>query len=315
VIGSRVSLVPPAPRAAFLCIGAAVLLGGVTAAAGAKEMLPFAVLPLAIGLLLLFGGDRRFLARFTPAAVEIARPKQSIPYSSIHEVRPIVPLGAARPRSFPIEIVHQGGSITFPATLTAPSERVYAFLRGHLADRTPRDLPEAMSTYQREQEQSFGADRVFCYGGRRGPFRHDAPRWRAAGYGLLITAALWATLAFFRPGAEGWYVGAGLAAFIGALCLVAAWRGSGGGADPTRTSGAALVISPLGLAMEQGPLNGHLTWQQIRKVSVQVPGKGITVTRTVPGISVEVEGATFVITDSYDRPLPEIHERIVKYWR
>lgn len=315
MIGSRVSLVPPAPKAAFLCIGAAVALGGAAAAVGANEMIPFAVLPLVIGLCLLFGDDRRFLARFTPGAVEIARPKQSIPYTSIHEVRPIAPLGAPRPRSFPIEIVHQRGSVTFPATLSAPSERVYAFLRGHLADKPPRALPEAMATYQQEQEQSFGADRVFCYGGRRGPFRHDAPRWSAAGKGLLISAAAWAVLAFVRPGAGGWYIGAGLAVVIGGLCLLAAWRGSGGGVDPTRTSGAALVISPLGLAMEQGPLNGHLTWQQIRKVSTQVPGKGITMTRTLPGIAVEVEGATFVITDSYDRPLSEIHERIVRYWR
>lgn len=315
MIGSRVSLVPPAPRAAFFCIGAAVALGGVVAAVGANEMIPFAVPPLVIGLCLLFGADRRFLARFTPGAVEIARPKQSIPYTSIHEVRPIAPLAGPRPRSFPIEVVHQRGSLTFPATLTAPSERVYAFLRGHLADRPPRALPAAMATYQEEQEESFGADRVFCYGGRRGPFRHDAPRWSAAGKGLLITAAAWAVLAFVRPGAGGWSIAAGLALVIGGLCLLAAWRGSGGGVDPAKTSGAALVISPLGLAMEQGPLNGHLTWQQIRKVTVQVPGKGITVARTEPGIAVEVEGATFVITDTYDRPLSEIHERIVKYWR
>jgi hypothetical protein len=313
VIGSRVSLVPPAPRAAFFCIGAALALGGVMAWARMNEALPFAVLPLVIGLCLLIGDDRRFLARFTPTAVEIARPKQSIPYTSIHEVRPIAPLGAPRPRSFPIEIVHRRGSVTLPATLTAPSERVYAFLRGHVTDTTPPTLPEAMAKYRAEQEQSFGADRVFSYGGRRGPFRQDATRWTAVGRGTLITAALWAVFAFVRPGAEGWYVGAALAAFIGGVCLVAAWLG-GRGADPNKTSGAALVISPLGLAMEQGPLNGHLTWQQIRKVSVQVPGKGITVTRTVPGIAIDVEGATIVITDTYDRPLPEIHERIVKYW-
>jgi hypothetical protein len=283
--------------------------------AGANELIPFAVLPLVVGLCLLFGDDRRFLARFTPGAVEIARPAQSIPYSSILEVRPIAPLGAVRPRSFPIEVVHQGGSVTFPAALSAPSERVYAFLRGHLPESPPRALPEAMATYQREQEQSFGADRVFCYGGRRGPFRHDAARWSAAGKGLLITAAAWGVLAFVRPGAGGWYVAAGLALVIGGLCLVAASRGSGHGVPPTTTSGAALVISPLGLAMEQGPLNGHLTWEQIRNVSVQVPGKRIMVTHAVPGIAVEVEGATIVITDSYDRPLSEIHERIVKYWR
>jgi hypothetical protein len=314
VIGSRVSLIPPAPRAAFFCIGAALALGGVMAWARMNEALPFAALPLVIGLCLLFGGERRFLARFTPTAVEIARPKLSIPYRDIVEVRPIAPLGAARPRSFPIEVVHRRGSVTFPATLSTSSERVYAFLRGQLAESAPRDLPPALATYRGEQEQSFGADRVFCFAGRRGPFRHDAPRWRAVGTGMLITAFLWAALAF-RPDAGGWFVGAIMAAIIGALCLFAAWRGAGGGIDPDKTSGAAIVISPLGLAMEQGPLNGHLTWQQIRKVSVQVPGKGITMTHTPPGIAVEVEGATIVITDSYDRALSEVHERIVKYWR
>ena len=281
-------------------------------------MVPFAVLPLVVGLCLLFGGDRRFLARFTPAAVEIARPAQSIPYASILEVRPIAPLGASRPRSFPIEVVHQQGSVMFPATLSAPSERVYAFLRGQ--------LPETAAA-----RPAGGAGHLSARAGaelRRGPrllLRRPAralpPRRRRAGArsgkGLLITAVFWAVLAFVRPGAGGWYAGAGLAAGHRRRC---AWsrRGAGPAAASTRTrsSGAALVISPLGLAMEQGPLNGHLTWQQIRKVSVQVPGKGITVTRTVtPGIAVEVEGATFVITDSYDRPLSEIHERIVKYWR
>jgi hypothetical protein len=286
----------------------------VTAVAGGTEIIPFAILPLAIGLCLLFGDERRFLARFTPGAVEIARPAQSIPYSSILEVRPVAPLGAARPRSFPIEVVHQRGSVVFPATLSAPSERVYAFLRGQLPEKPARALPTALATYQREQEQGFGADRVFCYGGRRGPYRHDAAQWNATGRGVLITAAAWGVLAFFRPGAGGWYVGAGLALVIGGVCLAAA-RGSRRGGAPTKTSGAALVISPLGLAMEQDALNGHLTWQQIRKVSAQVPGKGITVTKVTPGIAVEVEGATFVIADSYDRPLSEIHERIVRYWR
>ncbi len=314
MIGSRVSLVPPTPWAALACIGVAVAVGAVSAAAGANEIVPLAALPLFVGLCLLFGDDRRFLARFTAGAVEIARPAQSIPYGSILEVRPIVPLGAARPRSFPIEVVHQGGSVVFPATLSAPSERVYVFLRGQLPEKPPRALPTGLATYQREQEQGFGADRVFCYGGRRGPYRHDAGRWNATGWGLVITAAAWGVLAFVRPAAGGWYVGAILAMVIGAVCLVAAKAGRWA-ADPYKTSGAALVISPLGLAMEQGPLNGHLTWQQIRKVSTQVPGKGITVSKVAPGISVEVEGATFVITDSYDRPLSEIHERIVKYWR
>ncbi len=34
-----------------------------------------------------------------------------------------------------------------------------------------------------------------------------------------------------------------------------------------------------------------------------------------PAIVLEVEGAAIAITDSYDRPLPEIHDRILRYWR
>jgi hypothetical protein len=277
-------------------------------------MVPLGLAPLAVGVSLMLGDDRRFRARFTPAAVEIARPAQSIPYSSIREVRPVVTLGAARPRSFPIELVHARGSVLFPATLNAPSERVYAFLRGHLASAPLPPLPAALDAYEREQVASFGADRVFAYGPRRGPFRHDAAQWSAVGKGFLVTAAGWAVIGTVRTAAFGWFLGVGVALTLGLICLGSAWERRRA-VPETKTSGAAIVISPLGLAMEQDALNGHLTWQQIRDVRVQVPGKGITATRVPPGIAVEVEGATFAITDSYDRPLPEIHERILRYWR
>lgn len=314
MIGTRVALVPPAPRAALAWIAGGIALFVVFVAIGARELVPAGLAPLVVGLSLLFGDDRRFRARFTPTAVDIARPAQSIPYSTIIEVRPIAPLGVSRPRSFPIEMVHARGSVMFPATLTAPSERVYAFLRGHLVNTPLQALPVALDTYLRAQEEAFGADRVFAYAARRGPYRHDAAQWSAVGKGLLVTAAAWVLVAFARPAAGGWYVGAVFAFVLGGACMIAAWERRRGVA-PTKTSGAAIVISPLGLAMEQGALNGHLTWQQIRKVTVQVPGKGITVARVAPGIAVEVEGATFAITDSYERPLSEIHERILKYWR
>lgn len=314
MIGTRVALVPPAPRAALSCIAAGVILSALCAAAGAREMMPLGVAPIAVGVSLLFADDRRFRARFTPSAVETARPAQSIPYSTIREVRPVVTLGEPRPSAFPIELVHEHGSVLFPATLNAPSERVYTFLRGHLASVPLLPLPEALDAYEREQAASFGADRVFAYGSRRGPFRHDAARWSAVGKGFLATAAAWAVIGVVRSGAAGWFVGVGSALTLGMTCLGAAWHHRRK-VPATQTTGAAIVISPLGLAMEQGPLKGHLTWQQIRSVRVQLPGKGITATRVPPGIAVEVEGATFAIMDSYDRPLAEIHERIRKYWR
>jgi hypothetical protein len=314
VIGTRVALVPPTPVAALACIGGGVVLFGLCAAAGGKEVMPLGLAPLFVGLALMFGDDRRFRARFTPTAVEIARPAQSIPYASILEVRPVVALGAPRPRAFAIEVVHDKGSVMFPATLNAPSERVYAFLRGQVAGTDFVPLPVSLDAYEREQVASFGAERVFAYTARRGPYRHDAAGWSAAAKGLLVTAAAWLVVAFAGKGAGGWAAAGVVSAFLGGVCLVVAMERRRG-IPPSRTTGAALVISPLGLAMEQGPLNGHLTWQQIRKVSVQAPGKGMTMTRVAAGIVVEVEGAAFAITDSYDRPLPEIHEQILKYWR
>jgi hypothetical protein len=79
---------------------------------------------------------------------------------------------------------------------------------------------------------------------------------------------------------------------------------------------AAMVITPLGLALQQGALSGHHTWQEIRKVSLRQKPTGFTAGHEpAPAIALGVEGATISITDSYDRPLGEIHDRIAKYWR
>ena len=81
---------------------------------------------------------------------------------------------------------------------------------------------------------------------------------------------------------------------------------------------SALVVGPAGLALMQGEMRGQLRWDELRKVefrhkrpwyqydSSREPTRGIRLT---------VEGATILIADIYDRPLPLIYKQIRAYWR
>ena len=80
---------------------------------------------------------------------------------------------------------------------------------------------------------------------------------------------------------------------------------------------SSLVLSPVGLALVQGDLQGELRWEQLRDVQLVSKPRffqmGQENVRT--GIWLRVEGAQIVIADIYDRPLPIIFERIKAYWR
>ena len=287
-------------------------------ASGLSALVPVAIAPLALGASLLIVGERGFRARFTPTGMEIANPRYTIPYSSVLEVRPLVPADRPRPDFFPIQVVHTRGTVVIPARLTLSSERVYSFLRGFLADRRPT-LPAALEAYRVEQEASFGPEKVWSYAGRGGQDRPHARNLRAIGVGLLVTAVVWAVIPMRRTDETAWWIGAGVMALAGAAVLIqdASRQRSERSAQAAVPRTAALVIAPLGLAVEQGGMTRHLTWQQIRKVSVNSGGAAFSWSRAhaAAGIVLEVEGVSIVLTDSYDRPLSEIHDRILRYWR
>ncbi len=317
MIGARFSARRSSPRLALLVLGSGVLLGALGMATATGPLVAISFAPLALGVSLLMVGERGFRARFAPAGLEIARPRQTIPYANLLEVRPLVPVGKPRPDGFPIQVVHTRGALVIPARLTLSSERVYAFLKGFLAGRR-QALPEALEAYRVEQEGQFGPEKVWAYVGRRGRDLPAGRRLRAFAVGLLAAAALWAAIPLRRDGEPGWWFAAAVLAALGVGLLVqdATLRRRERRAG-TALDTVALVIAPLGLAVQQPGMSGHLGWQEIRKVSVRT-GRG-TVTwssaQAQPGVLLEVEGATIVLTDSYDRPLSEIHDRILRYWR
>jgi hypothetical protein len=299
---------------------AIVLLGlGVAAAGGGmalrvSALVGGAVLPLAIGAALVVLARPGFRARFTSSALEIARPARTVPYASIVQVRPAGRVAAAAGDDFPIEVAHARGHFVIPAPLTVPSERVYAFLRGHVPD-SPPPLPRELEDYRHAQEKAFGPDRVWSYGARRGGGL-TSPGARATAIGCLVAAAAWTALGLRRPEERGWLVAAGFGVVLGLLIGTFDWAHRRRFALATpRSAATGLVISPVGLAMKSDALSGHLTWQQVRNVAVRAQGRWTAGSAGLPGIAIEVEGASILIPDAYDRPLSEIHDRISRYWR
>jgi hypothetical protein len=133
--------------------------------------------------------------------------------------------------------------------------------------------------------------------------------------GLLLCGLAWALIPLLRPAEVGWYGAGGCSLLVGMLLLAVpvARRARARGA---RKAGIGLVISPVGLAMEQGALKGHLTWQEIQGATLRSQAKfSLTGVDAMPAIVLAVEGATIQITDSYDRTLGEIYGRLQKYWR
>ncbi len=281
-------------------------------------LLLLAIPPAALGL-------TRALWRVPPVSVrlgeqglDVTGPRRlSIRYGEMLEVWPIGPpvaAGQPLPAAFAIEIVHTRGRLRLPAT--SPRD-LYAFLRGRLPICIlSGPLPPALADYRRQHEASFGAERVFAWRTRRGPLVPDRTAALQCALALGVTIVLWLAAAAALPALRAGLIAASLAAaIVGPLGLLVAWSVRRQAAS-AMTTNAALVVTPVGLALQQGTLAGQIAWQEIQRV--EWSGRSFLYAQPADaqqGVRLVVAGAAICIQDVYDRPLQEIHERILAYWR
>lgn len=196
------------------------------------------------------------------------------------------------------------GDVLFTGRSTGAG-RAYDFLLGMVPTTGSRTVSPRLTRHLEEQLASFDDDLVASFDARP-VIGCPRPGVLQTAMTLLLAAAILCGLAVVHRQAIGWAVACG---FVGSILL---WVGTlvrDSGVRPqgmTRWMGSCIIVSPTGIAVEQGDLVGKMRWDEIRKLECAKPLRA--------SITVTISGANFLIHDLYDRPLAVIYERMLDFW-
>lgn len=180
-------------------------------------------------------------------------------------------------------------------------------------------MTPALTEYLRSNKESFGAERVWYYAarGQLGTAfrsRKATAFWLAA----LLAGATWVVAGFSSDERRPWLVFGFVVIFAAVMMLLVVGLDAGNQRPPVKNwRRSGLVISPVGLAVVQGLEQGEMHWDELRGLRLRTGGRFFSSSAEGPtaGIELVLDGASFVLADVYDRPLPIILERIKHYWR
>jgi len=183
-----------------------------------------------------------------------------------------------------------------------------------------------LAAHLHDQEASFGKDAVFTYRSRR--FGNCGPatgHYQARALFLSLCGLIWFATGLgwlliknddeFAP----WMVFGAVLMIISFLVWLGARLHQGRTRRlPHKYRNAGIVISPAGLFLRQGDLEGFLQWDELRKVWFHANLKSFTVSSADSnflGVDLFVDGAVIRLADIYDRPLAFIHSTIGAFWK
>ncbi|MEZ6123438.1 MAG: hypothetical protein R3C49_09720 [Planctomycetaceae bacterium] len=272
-----------------------------------------------LALVLFLRRQKEFSATLTQDGIQVKDSGEVIRYSAIESFsypRITDGKGNLKSQQAPIHIFHESGQFTIPRNINVSSEEVFDFLRSRTQDRNPTSLPSLLEDYANEQAETFGDDKVFCFGARRSVQRVRSGRAAGnLGLALLLAAVIWGIAGACLD--VDWMGGAIILLVIaGFMWLLTFVR------SPSPITGIAnwqksgLVVTPVGLAMVQGNLKGRMTWAELRSVDYREGTKSFHISSNTQrtGIQLKMDGSALIIVDLYDQPLATIHDRIMEYW-
>lgn len=230
----------------------------------------------------------------------------------------------------PIDVEFRGGCVRIPSRVNERSDGIYRFLLARVPPFGSRDVHGTLTPFLREQIEAFGEDRVYSYNTAIG-LRMGKPRMstsRAVCGALLLSSLIWFSMGIALgarrggepPNPDVAWAGVGMLLFLGGLiAYLATRRGSDAGRRyaARRLKQASLIISPGGLALAQGDMQGHVHWDELRQVELRKKPRHLAhgTEATPTGIELRMKGVAIDIADIYDRPIQLIHERIMAYWK
>lgn len=281
------------------------------------------VIPLGPVPFLVWRGPRAVRVKVHGEGLEVEHPYQHIRWEDVQTIRRVLvrqnPAKKSAGRDG-LEILHTGGSLRLPAKCDPRQEELFSSLLNALPVSGSRKVPASLASHLADEEARFGPDLVYTYRARAYLGTTVGLESFALGVGLYlgillawILYAVMTRVGLFQDALHETLSLLGMAsAMIGLFALfpLILWLGSAS-SQPNKGikhwRRAGIVISPAGLAMSQGRMEGELKWSDINTVSFQ--------RRTRDGIVIDVTGAKISIFDIYDRPMYTIYRRIMKYWK
>jgi hypothetical protein len=323
MIERAITSVPRSPLGGVLLLIVAGALAALALVLGNAHPGVGALFPCLFGLALLWRRGRPFVAQLMEQALEVSEPEVlSLAYGDIEGLNPIgrsADPKKAGGRSYPILIMHLGGVLQIPAHLNVSSEELYRFLYGQLPYSGSRDVNPKLADYLHQHLESFGPERVWSYRARAHRGRGSSGRYGIYWAALALTGIGWMVAAgVLGKGYEEWGGFGGLALTLGLLGILGQWLGSMSGRRSRikKWRESSLVISPAGLAMVQGEIQGEMKWEELKNVRYRPKVRSWEINVGTPelGVVLVLEGAQLGIANIYDRPLYLIYERILDYW-
>jgi hypothetical protein len=320
MIGERIESQHSLPLMAYLFLAAGVGLVVAGLATGVHGMVTGAILPLALGgSLWLFGQERPLTAMFRDTGLEVETDGEPIlvPYTSIQDLkaggRPADP-ARFRKTACPIAVVHEGGVLRIPSRLNFPSHEVFQVLAERVPANGGRAINPVLAEYLERQERSFGPDKVWTFRAASHRVRGERRGYRAIFIGLMVAGGVWSVIGFSGFGSTELGLGGVVCGLIGAGCYASSFA-ENALANPVMKNwkNASLVISPQGMAMVQGAIQGEVKWPELLEIKFNAKPVGFNFGHytAIPGIMLRVKGAKILIADIYDRPLHVIYNRIL----
>jgi hypothetical protein len=258
----------PLVAALLACVAVTLLLAWPCVNNPHLAILALAPAMLAFGLFV--GRRRAFHGVLAEGGLELENPPITIPYAAIEGLT-INGFGEDIERSQlnngPLVLMHRDGTVEIPAKLNVPSHEAYQAILARLPKSGSCDLSESLANHCRKEISTFGVERVFAFR-RRAFIRRPSTRVRQICLAmLLLCGILWCLIPTVlmqgRNNAHAYdtwlVVGVMVSMFSFFGWLFSCLHPPEASAKKLRN--AELVISPTGIALNQGDLQGVLRWE------------------------------------------------------
>ena len=222
----------------------------------------------------------------------------------------------------PIRILHDHGQLYLPEMMNVSHGELYRFLCDRLPLRPERQIIASLADHINEQASKFGPEMVTVIHQRDPRIKfHGKNKWRILAEATILTGLAWLVvmLAYPQfaplPDSHTFWIGLGIFSLIfgGLFWLISGVPSSRKRKHLASHLRSCIVVSPAGLAMDQGDLKGKLRWEEITGFKSLSDGK-IGGSHEGP-LRVAVAGGEILILDIYEKSLTEIASLIMRNTR